>query len=126
MYTKFIVKIIISIFEDESNIGYGCILILFSSNLLKIEEKVLIAAYSYIMSGGRYDFPVDKEFVYQDTYSRGPTVIGSNVWVGAKVVIVDGVRVGENSIIGAGSVILRDIPPNCVVFGVPGKIYKHL
>lgn len=109
---------------DESNIGHNCII--FSSNFVEIREKVLIAAYSYIMSGGRYDFPVDKEFVYQDTFSRGPTIIESNAWVGAKVVIVDGVRVGKNSIIGAGSVVLKDIPPNCVVFGVPGKIYKHL
>ena len=111
-------------FGDDSNVGHNCIV--FSSNLVDIKEKVLIAAYSYIMSGGRYDFPAQQPFVFQETYSKGPTVIEENAWIGTKVVIVDGITIGTNSIIGAGSVVLNNIPPNCVAFGIPGKVHKHL
>jgi len=110
--------------DDESNVGHNCII--FSSNLVEIKKRVLIAAFSYIMSGGQYEFPSEKDFVLQDTFSVGPTIIESNTWVGTKVVIVDGVRIGKNSIIGAGSIVLKSVPQDCVVYGLPGKVRRFL
>lgn len=52
------------------------------------------------------------------------TRIGSDVWVGARSVIVGGVSVGDGCIIGAGAVVTRDIPENSVAVGVPARVIK--
>ena len=51
--------------------------------------------------------------------------LGKNVWVGANVSILPGVTIGENSIIGAGSVVTKDIPANVIAFGNPCKVYRE-
>jgi len=51
-------------------------------------------------------------------------IIGENVWVTSRVVILPGVKIGHNSVIGSGSVVSSDIPPNCFAAGVPAKLIK--
>ncbi|MHA7000073.1 sugar O-acetyltransferase [Aeromonas sp. R6-2] len=55
-----------------------------------------------------------------------PVSIGNNVWVGGAAVICPGVTIGENSVIGAGSVVTRDIPPNVVAAGNPCRVLRPL
>ncbi len=55
-----------------------------------------------------------------------PTLVKSGVSIGTSVTILCGVSIGENSIIGAGSVVTKDVPPNVVVAGVPARVIKHL
>lgn len=55
-----------------------------------------------------------------------PIHIGSNVWIGAGVVITKGVTIGDNSIIAAGAVVTRDIPANVIAAGVPAKVIKEI
>lgn len=57
---------------------------------------------------------------------KGRPVIGDNVTLGANVTIIGPVRVGNNVTIGAGSVVVKDIPDNCVVVGNPARIIKRL
>lgn len=57
---------------------------------------------------------------------KGRPVIGDNVTLGANVTIIGPVRVGNNVTIGAGSVVVKDIPDNCVVVGNPARIIKWL
>ena len=52
--------------------------------------------------------------------------IGKNVWIGAHATILPGVTVGENSVVAAGAVVTRDVPPNAVAAGVPAKIIKEI
>ncbi len=56
--------------------------------------------------------------------NANPVVIEDNVLIGANAVVIEGVRVGENSVIAAGSIVIEDIPANSVVAGVPGKVIK--
>ena len=58
--------------------------------------------------------------------SKGPVKIGKNVWVCRQVTILSGVSIGENSIIGANSVVNKDIPPNCVAAGNPAVVVKTI
>ncbi len=55
-----------------------------------------------------------------------PVTIGNNVWIGGGVKICPGITIGENSVIGAGSVVTRDIPANVVAVGNPCRILKHI
>lgn len=54
-----------------------------------------------------------------------PVVIGRRAWIAANVTILPGVSVGENSVIGAGSVVTHDIPSNCIAVGVPARVIKE-
>jgi len=53
-----------------------------------------------------------------------PTVIGDDVWIGAHSIVVGGVRIGSHSIIGAGAVVLGDIPAFAVAAGVPARVIR--
>jgi acetyltransferase-like isoleucine patch superfamily enzyme len=69
---------------------------------------------------------------WHDIYNRlamgraAPVVIEDNVWIGDGATVCKGVRVGENSIVGAGSVVVRDIPANAVAAGNPARVVKSL
>ena len=53
-----------------------------------------------------------------------PIVVEDHVWIGMKVTILKGVTIGEGSIIAAGSIVTRSIPPHCLAAGVPAKVIK--
>lgn len=55
-----------------------------------------------------------------------PVHIGRNVWIGANVVVLAGVTIGDNSVIGAGSIVTKDIPANVVAFGTPCVIQREI
>ena len=55
-----------------------------------------------------------------------PVIISKNVWIGADCTILPGVTIGENSVIGAGSVVTKDVPDNVVVAGNPAKLIKKI
>lgn len=55
-----------------------------------------------------------------------PVTIGRNVWIGGQTVILPGITVGDNSVIGASSVVTKDVPANVVVAGNPARILRHM
>lgn len=55
-----------------------------------------------------------------------PITIGDNVWIGGSVTILPGVTIGENTIIGAGSVVTKDIPANVIAAGVPCRVIRPI
>lgn len=62
----------------------------------------------------------------RDLFSKGPVRIGENVWIGDKATILPNVCIGEGAVIGANSVVTKDVPPYCIVAGNPAKIIKQL
>ena len=63
--------------------------------------------------------PIEREL-----YSKGPVVVGKNVWIGDKATILPGITIGEGSVIGANAVVTKDVPPYSVVAGNPARIIK--
>ena len=61
----------------------------------------------------------------QATFCK-PIVIGDRVWIGINVTVCPGVTIGENSVIAAGSVVTKDVPPNVIVAGNPARVIKQL
>ena len=55
-----------------------------------------------------------------------PIKVGNNVWFGGNVTVLSGVKIGDNAVIGAGSVVTKDIPKNCVAAGNPCKVIKKI
>ncbi|WP_217616985.1 maltose acetyltransferase domain-containing protein [Cellulomonas sp. GbtcB1] len=55
-----------------------------------------------------------------------PIVIGDNVWLGGGVIVCPGVTIGENSVVGAGSVVTKDVPPNVVAVGNPARVIREI
>jgi maltose O-acetyltransferase len=55
-----------------------------------------------------------------------PIVLEDNVWLGGRVIVLAGVTIGEDSVIGAGSVVTSDIPPKVIAAGVPARVIRGL
>jgi len=68
----------------------------------------------------------DRREGHDEKTNSQPIVIGSDVFIGARSFILKGVNIGERSIIGAGSVVSRDVPADCVVAGNPARVVKKL
>ena len=70
--------------------------------------------------------PVHPYYRTRGAHFSLPIVIEDNVWIGANVAIMPGVTIGKNSVIGAGSVVTRDIPANVVAFGTPCRVIRPI
>jgi acetyltransferase-like isoleucine patch superfamily enzyme len=65
------------------------------------------------------------EFLVRE-YRRGPVEIGSGALIGSNATVLPGVRIGDGAVVGAGSLVNRDIPPGALAGGVPVKILKEI
>ncbi len=70
---------------------------------------------------GRDTNPIDTR-----GYVTAPVVIGNNVWIGAKVTILQGVRIGDNAVIGANAVVTRDVPAYSIAVGIPARVIREI
>lgn len=84
---------------------------------------------SCMLASGAYLTDSDWHDIYDRSIPIGksaPVILEENVWIGDSAMVCKGVTIGKNSIIGAGSVVASDIPPNVIAVGNPAKVIKHL
>ncbi|MFA5102774.1 MAG: acyltransferase [Candidatus Thermoplasmatota archaeon] len=104
------------------NVWIGKNVSLYAESGIQIGNNVMVAKDVSIISSD-HDFTDSRQLIkdqgmrVQDT----PVVIGNNVWIGEKAIILKKVTVSENSIVGAGAVVTKDVPPNTIVAGNPAK-----
>lgn len=92
-----------------------------------IGDNVLVASRVFITDHNHGSFPFEDEFelnVSKRKLSFSPVIIEDNVWLGESVCVMSGVKIGENSIIGAGAVVTKSIPKNSIAVGNPAKVIK--
>jgi len=107
--------------EDGVNIGFNCEV--FSGSSVTIGRNALLAGYCYVIGGGHEFENVDRPVQEQRGVSAGVT-IEEDVWLGAGTMVLDGVRIGSQTVVGAGSVVTCDLPPRSVVAGTPARVLR--
>jgi acetyltransferase-like isoleucine patch superfamily enzyme len=104
----------------------GCNSVIISMDGLEIGEAVLIAGGCYISAGAyKYENP-NLPIMDQVVYTNGPISIGAGVWIGTRVTLLDGVKIGKNAVIGAGAIVTKDIPEYTVAVGIPAKVIREI
>ena len=88
-----------------------------------IGDYVMLAPNVVISTTGH---PVHPSYRDKGAQFSLPVVIKDHVWIGSNVTIMPGVTIGENSVIGAGSVVTKDIPANVVACGVPCRVLREI
>lgn len=106
------------------NIGTMVKIVVAESGEIKFGSNIDIGSSCHF-SGGSYDYSqMDRLPSTQRQPTKGISV-EDFAWIGAGVIILDGVRIGSKSILGAGSVVTQDIPPKSIAFGVPAEVRKE-
>ena len=93
--------------------------LLMASGGIIIEDYALIAAHAKIISN-------DHDPYYRPIITCQPVIIKEGAWIGAGAAIMKGVTIGKYAIVGANSVVTKDVPDYAIVVGVPAKVIKYL
>lgn len=108
-----------------SEIGERCRISI--ANSLEIGEKVLLSPNVYITDCDHEYRDVDVPVIDQGIVQRGQKVsIGEGSYIGINAVIVGNVRIGRHCVVGANSVVTKDVPDYCVAVGSPAKVIKNM
>ena len=103
------------------NTGIGDFVVIWGGGNVKIGNNVLIATHSVITSQG-HDVHA---YIFRESNIMGEIIIEDNVWLGAGVIVLPNVTIGKNSIIAAGSIVSKSIPPNSIALGSPAKVISQ-
>jgi len=103
----------------DVHVGHGCILDL-SAGVTLEEGSVLspgVVVMTHADPGSSHGSPLADRIGVKE----GPVVVGRHAWIGANATILAGVKVGEEGVVGAGAVVVRDVPPGEIWVGVPAR-----
>ena len=122
------VKIGKNTYGQINAITYQC-----KDSILEIGNYCSISCGSLFILGGEHrintisTFPFKERVLHDDldTFSKGKIVIDDDVWIGESSIVLSGVHIGQGAVIGAGAVVVNDVPPYAIVGGVPAKILKY-
>jgi acetyltransferase-like isoleucine patch superfamily enzyme len=103
---------------DRVLINYGSSLV--ASNHIKIGNQVLIGTHVMVMD---CDFHSVEDKTWDTTGE--PVILEERVWLGNRSIVLKGVTVGHDSVVAAGSVVTRDVPPRTVVAGNPARVVRQ-
>ena len=82
-----------------------------------------IGTYCMIMDNDFHRLEPERRYELPES---GPITIGDGVWIGGHVIVLKGVTIGDHSVIAAGSIVTKDVPPRSVAVGAPAKVVREL
>lgn len=106
---------------DNFFANYNCVIL--DEAKVRFGDNVFIAPNCGFYCAGH---PLDTEQRNRGLEYAYPITVGNNVWIGAQVCVLPGVTIGDNTVIGAGSVVTRDIPSGVVAVGNPCRVVRRL
>ena len=106
----------------ESRLQHRCILSAFKGSI--ILGKGVGLAPNCVLYPYNHGVAPDKPIRQQPLESKGDIIIEDEAWLGVGVTVLDGVRIGKGAVVGAGSVVTKDIPEGAIAFGVPARVIK--
>jgi len=105
---------------DNSGLGVNTLL----GDGIIIGDNVMVGMDTVILTRNHKHDDITRPIREQGSEETSPVVIEDDVWIGVRVIILPGVRIGRSSIIGAGAVVTKDIPPFSLAGGNPAKVIK--
>ena len=116
--------------DARVRIGTGCFLnlgvMVAAMQLVEIGDHCMLANGCFVTDAShRFDDP-GVPITRQGFSTKGPTRLGANVWLGANVVVTTGVTIGERCVVGANSVVTRDLPAFSVAAGAPAQVIRSV
>ena len=110
------------IMDEHSSIHPNSFIMAYCGTI-KIGKRVMIASNCALYP---YDHGIElsRPIADQPLTSKGPIVIGDNAWLGTRVIVLSGVNIGKGAVIGAGSVVTKDVPDYAIAVGNPAKVVK--
>ncbi len=102
-------------------LNYMCVIL--DNNTIRIGSHVMIGPAVQIYTAAH---PIQAEPRNQGLEVAKPITIEDNVWIGGGAILLPGVRVGRNAVVGAGAVVTRDVPAFTVVAGNPARVIKEI
>jgi maltose O-acetyltransferase len=98
---------------------------IYAKNSVVIGDNCMLAGCS-LVDNNSHNTSIDPETRRNGPIKSSPITLGNNVWVGGHVIVMKGVTIGDNSIIAAGSVLTKNVPPNSLFGGNPARFIKKL
>lgn len=106
---------------NNSGLGENCRLL----GQVNIGDDVMMGPDCIIMTLGHEYRDRSCPMRLQGNTPERPVIIEDDVWIGVRVTILPGIRIGCGAIVAAGAVVTRDVPPYCIVGGVPARVIKE-
>lgn len=106
---------------DCTFINYGCSI--GATLSVQIGSRCNLGPYCNLIDNSFHRLEPDRR---NDRPDSAPVILGENVWLSGRVIVLPGVTIGSNSVIGAGSIVTQSIPPNVLATGAPAKVVRTL
>ncbi|HEY3083372.1 MAG TPA: acyltransferase [Chloroflexota bacterium] len=105
-----------------NNVQINPFTVIFGGAGVHIGDDVMIAPHVTMAAGNHNYLSTTEPMRLAGDISRGPIRIEDGAWIGAGVILTDGVTVGRGAVVGAGAVVTRDVPPFAIAVGVPCRV----
>jgi maltose O-acetyltransferase len=105
---------------DNSGLGINCVV-----RKAIIGDNVMMGPDVFFVTRNHRFESLERPMIEQGFAEKGPTIIGDDVWIGARAIILPGIRVGSGAIIGAGAVVTKDVPDYAIIAGNPARLVRY-
>ncbi|WP_129633676.1 acyltransferase [Candidatus Oscillochloris fontis] len=106
---------------ESTFINYGCSIA--ATQFVRIGPCCNIGTYVIMMDNDFHRIEPERR---EEMPPSAPIILEENVWLGARVIVLRGVTIGAGSVVAAGSVVTRDIPPRSLAAGLPARVIRHI
>jgi maltose O-acetyltransferase len=102
-------------------VNYGCSIA--ATQLVRIGQDCKIGKHSILIDNNFHCVEPERR---NERPPSAPVILENNVWLGARVIVLPGVTIGADSVVGAGSVVTRSLPPRSLAVGLPARVVRQL